>query len=485
MNDSDRKNVVIIGGGPTGLGTALMLATRGWKDIIVIEKRPSADYYEPDKSFNYQIDGRGQKLTDFLNLTDQLADLSVPNTDFYLTLIKPDGTRKVTKLPIVDPERKTAYWLPRASFVQLFYQEIETYWQDSIQVLFNTNCLEIKVIEDQLTVIAQSPDNEKLTFIPTLLVGGDGLKSIVRKTVQKTEDNSNSFAMQMFPSPSSGLRYKVLTLPPQFPLSEEEKDTTNSTMAYAIRSVFKEKNKAISLGLLPFKNPKQPRTANIITYPDHQIWQLKRSEEVKQFLISAFPQIPLEKIVSDEEIARFTCSEGGQFPMPQFSSGVYKIWGEPDKHKGTAVILLGDAVHCFPPDIGQGVNSALEDVYIFQEILEETEDNLSQALPIYQKRRQDDIKALIRLVQISYPWQYNQDPLQKKLWSINFFIRLILSRFLPFIFNPHSFVLIQNHELSYSEILAKSNRTTFILLSLGVVGIILISLSIFLNSNLV
>ncbi|EAZ89592.1 FAD-dependent oxidoreductase [Crocosphaera chwakensis] len=135
MSYLDKKNVVIIGGGPTGLGTALMLAKRGWKEIIVIEKRPSADYYEPDKSFNYQIDGRGQKLTDLLNLTDQLADLSVPNTDFYLTLIKSDGTRKVTKLPIVDPERKTAYWLPRASFVKLLSEEIEKKWQDSIRAM--------------------------------------------------------------------------------------------------------------------------------------------------------------------------------------------------------------------------------------------------------------------------------------------------------------------------------------------------------------
>ncbi|MHC5725095.1 MAG: FAD-dependent oxidoreductase, partial [Nostoc sp.] len=88
MNNSYKKNVVIMGGGPAGLGTALMLAKRGWKDITVIEKRPSADYYEPDKSFSYQIDGRGQKLTDLLELTAKLADLSVPSTDFYWTLIQ-------------------------------------------------------------------------------------------------------------------------------------------------------------------------------------------------------------------------------------------------------------------------------------------------------------------------------------------------------------------------------------------------------------
>ncbi len=359
MNHSYKKSVVIIGGGPAGLGTALMLAKRGWKDITVIEKRPSADYYEPDKSFSYQIDGRGQKLTDLLELTPKLVDLSVPNTDFYFTLIQKDGTRKTTKLPIADSQRKTAYWLPRASFVQLLYQELHQHWQDAVQVLFNTECVEIQQIREHLEIITQSQEQEKLTFIPTLIVGCDGLNSIVRQTLHQRSGESHSFEMQKFPSPSSGLKYKVLTLPPQFPLSEEEGDVAQSTMAYGIRSNFKERKKAISLGLLPFKNPNQPRTANIITYPDHQIWQLETKEEVEDFFKQAFPQLPLEKIIYPEEIARFLSSDGGTFPVPQYCSGLYKIWGKPEDNQGTAVILLGDAVHCFPPDIGQGVNSAL------------------------------------------------------------------------------------------------------------------------------
>jgi 2-polyprenyl-6-methoxyphenol hydroxylase-like FAD-dependent oxidoreductase len=475
MNNSYLKNAVIIGGGPTGLGAALMLAKRGWQNITVLEKRPSADYYEPDKSFSYQIDGRGQKLTDFLELTSQLADLSVPSTDFYLTLIKKDGTRKTTKLPIADPQRKTAYWLPRASFVQLFYQAIQQHWQDSIRVLFQTECIEIKQHQERLEIIARSPDQQKSIFTPTLIVGCDGLNSIVRQTLDRIETRSHSFQMQQFPSPSSGLKYKVLTLPPQFPLSEREGDLAQCTMAYAIRSTFKGRKKAISLGLLPLKNPDEPRTANIITYPDHQIWQLKTKEEVAHFLKQAFPQLPLEQIISPEEIARFASSDGGTFPIPQYCSRLYQIWGQPQDNQGTAVILLGDAVHCFPPDIGQGVNSALEDVYLFHQTLAETQDNLSQALPRYQRLRQPDLKALIRLVQISYPWQYSQNLLQKRLWSLNFFLRFFLSRVFPFLFNPHSFLLIQNHELSYSEILAKSNRTTrvlYILLGLAILSLL-------------
>jgi 2-polyprenyl-6-methoxyphenol hydroxylase-like FAD-dependent oxidoreductase len=248
-------------------------------------------------------------------------------------------------------------------------------------------------------------------------------------------------------------------------------------MAYGIRSIFKERKKAISLGLLPFKNPDTPRTANIITYPDHQIWQLKTPEAVENFFKQAFPQIPLQKMLSHQEIARFTASEGGMFPLPQYCSGLYRIWGQPENNQGTAVILLGDAVHCFPPDIGQGVNSALEDVYLLYETLAETKDNLSQALPRYQNLRQEDIKALIRLVKISYPWQYNQNVLQKRLWSINFLLRLLLNKIFPFLISPHSFLLLQQHELSYSEILSKSDRTTKILFILiGLIAFILVFL---------
>jgi hypothetical protein len=52
------RNVLIVGGGSAGLAAALMLAKRGWTEITVLEKRVAADDYEPDKSYNYLIDGR-------------------------------------------------------------------------------------------------------------------------------------------------------------------------------------------------------------------------------------------------------------------------------------------------------------------------------------------------------------------------------------------------------------------------------------------
>lgn len=464
-NKTSDQPVLIVGGGPSGFATALMLAKRGWKNITVLEKRPSADYYEPDKSFNYLIDGRGQKFTDYLEITANLLKNGVASTDFYLTKITVDGNSKTSKLPIVDPERKAAYWITRKTFVNLLYQEIENNWQDCINVIFNAKCVEInKTISndnqsEKLEIIAEIENGKTIKFEPFLLVGCDGINSIVRNTLKQwDESSSNKFEMNYFPSPSSGLRYKILTLPPKFPLDENGEELTTSEMAYAVPSAFKDRKKAISLGLLPVKNPDEVRSANIITKPNHNIWELKNGEEMHDFLQKSFPQLPIHNIVSSQEAQRFAESEGGIFPIPQYCNGFYSKLNEE-----AFIVLLGDAIHSFPPDLGQGVNSALEDVYTLNDALENSNDNLAEALPLYESLRLPDTKALIRLMQIGYPWQYNQAPIRKKLWNINFLVRLSLSKILPFFFSPPAFFLIQNHQLSYLEILNKVQRTTRII----------------------
>lgn len=464
-SSSYKTNVLIVGGGPAGLATALMLAHRGWTKITVLEKRPSADYYEPDKSFNYLVNGRGQKLTDWLGLTDSLSKLGVPNREFYITRIFPSGKRKTSKLPSFDSNRKTAYWMPRQVFVKLLYDEIECNWQDQITVLFDTQCTEINKITRQgiqtLEVVAKQAHNQVERFEPFFLVGCDGMVSIVRNKL-KQWDSTERFEMQQFPSPSSGLKYKVLSLPPNFPLDAQHQDAAVSTMAYAIKGAGRSRTRFVSLGLLPIKDDTAPRTANIITHQDHQIWDLKTGEQLLQFLEQDFPQLPIRQIISLEEADRFAKSDGGVFPNPQFCSGLHYLL------KSSGVVLLGDAIHCFPPDIGQGVNSALEDVFILNDALEQSQDDLTQALPHYEAMRALDVLALVRLAQTAAPWQYNQNRLRSRLWAIKFLIRFGISKLFP-VFSPPAFLLLQNQQLSYREIWHQEQRGNQILKLLSVI----------------
>lgn len=148
------------------------------------------------------------------------------------------------------------------------------------------------------------------------------------------------------------------------------------------------------------------RTANIICVPRHRIWQpeMQSKENVRSFLQESFPQVDISDLVTEEEIDRFAKSSGGVFPNPQCCNAMYYSTAVDSTVGGSAVVLAGDAVHAFPPDLGQGVNSALEDVYQLHSCLKANPSNISQALASYESNRLPEAKALVRLMKIGFPY---------------------------------------------------------------------------------
>ena len=52
--------VLVAGGGPAGYATAIALANAGVRDIHVVERHPSAGYYEPTKAFAMALVAHGK-----------------------------------------------------------------------------------------------------------------------------------------------------------------------------------------------------------------------------------------------------------------------------------------------------------------------------------------------------------------------------------------------------------------------------------------
>jgi hypothetical protein len=78
--------------------------------------------------------------------------------------------------------------------------------------------------------------------------------------------------------------------------------------------------------------------------------------------LQAFPQAKWRELVPETVMHKFAESRGGSFPAPQYSNGLTMALAAqgPEQHtagsskalKGTGVALIGDAAHCFPPDLG-------------------------------------------------------------------------------------------------------------------------------------
>ena len=59
-------------------------------------------------------------------------------------------------------------------------------------------------------------------------------------------------------------------------------------------------------------------------------------------------------------------------------------------------MLLGDSIHTVKPYFGLGANSALEDVTVLEQALNET-SSLSQAVKLYSKNRAPESEALVKI----------------------------------------------------------------------------------------
>ena len=130
-----------------------------------------------------------------------------------------------------------------------------------------------------------------------------------------------------------------------------------------------------------------------------------------------------------------------------------------ETHAGPAAVLVGDALHAFPPDLGQGVNSALEDVMTLRDSLGRRGDGrTAEAAVHYEDVRAPEARALVETVRVAAPFQYSQAPLRSQIWTMSFLARFLLHKALPGVFDLPLFLLVQQSELSYSEVLRRGRR---------------------------
>lgn len=497
------KEAIVVGGGPVGLATALTLSNQPHcYNVTLLEKSEQVAFYDPSRAYQYNVNVRGLQWVDqFPCVLEKLQIRGLAPKErmgriCYVPADPSEPIPPVKSITEVKIRENRNFWVPRHFMVQLLgeccrEQEVDRLsrgdnQKGSIRLLYDK---EVDSVEADSTDMLTVRCVDGSTYTASLLVGADGVDSQVRSALADSQkgtwlqSKAKKFQVRKYRSPSTGLRMKSLQFPPNFRLA----NTTGETIAtapetmYVLRSVNKGRRNYFSLGLLPVKDSTLVRAANINTRWDHEVWGLETGQAVKEFFAKSFPRIAWDDLVDKAEWERFAKASGTTYPFCQFSPGSSVASPSGD----TGVVLVGDACHAFPPDIGQGINAGLNDVLALDRALRGQDittgkdtvqpESLSAALSIYEENRGPEHKALIRLAKVGAPYQYRQPWLRDRLgrffWTCNVVVRMILNKFSGGFIPPPVIVLMQQPELTFRQVMRRG-AVTARLLKVGIITLI-------------
>lgn len=303
MSDWD---VIVVGGGPTGLTMGHLLGRMGVRALVV--ERNSDTVAQPRA---VSIDDEALRTMQAAGvLKEVLADVAL---DYGLVSFDHSG-RQLHK---VNPTTREYGFPRRSAFVQ---PTLEATLRKSltertdVEVWFSTKCVAITEIEDYVDVHVVGADGKEHALRTRFLIGADGASSFVRQTIGATLQGS-----------TFDQRWLIIDL-------ENTKDRFRESIGY-----FDPARPAVNL-----PGPDGRRRFEFMLHPH------ERDEDFQD-----------EQVIRDL-IARY----GPDRDAPIVRKQVYGFHARvADRWQTRRIFLCGDAAHLSPPFAGQGVNSAFRDVH--------------------------------------------------------------------------------------------------------------------------
>lgn len=406
------EKVVIIGAGPTGLLLAHYLLRREQYQVEIYECRhdPRQTEFETERTFPINLQERGRKA---LRAIEGL-ETAITQESVWIY-----GTNSHSKKSRRIPRKQPLVCLDRNQLVKLILQHLEkTVDSNRLKLSFNSKLISLD--DTKNTVNIEVENGEVLTVNYDRLVAADGARSRIRQHLvnKKGLESEVSYVPEDYKS--------VFFQQPSNPDLQLDRDTIHAqTLKDRTRMLLVPQPEDQLNGVIVFDTKNNP------------FENFSSQADVFEFMKTNFPFF--SPCLSGEEAEALLERPIGKVLTVRCDRF----------HEDSKILMLGDAAHAVSPSLGQGCNAGLEDVLIFDQVLDQYQDNWEKTLPAFSEKRVPDAHALKELSDYAFP--------RRKILVAELFLRLKIKRFLsrlfPNLFKPFVFDLLLDSNISYREIL--------------------------------
>ncbi len=354
------KKATVAGAGLVGSLWSVYLAKRGY-EVDVYERRPDLRKAElsAGKSINLALSDRGWKALKKVGLEDEIRKVAIPMYRRVMHAL--DGS--LTYQPYGKEDQ--AIWSVSRGGLNCVLMDLAER-EGKVKIQFEHKCSDVN-LENGSATFQHVHTDEKVETDPGLLFGTDGAFSAVRKKMQRTDRFSYS---QEYIDHG----YKELSIHPN---ADGSHKLEKNALHIWPRGEFM---------LIALPNMDGSFTCTLFHPYGGEVGfdALDNDEKVVDFFKKTFPDA--------FELMPHLLDDWHENP----TSSLVIIRCFPWTKNGQ-VALLGDSSHAIVPFYGQGMNAGFEDCTVFDEILENTQENWEDAMKQFEVKRKPDADAIADL----------------------------------------------------------------------------------------
>jgi len=423
--------VLIIGAGLCGSLLALRMAQRGYK-VEVYESRPDLRKVDisAGRSINLALSDRGLKALRLCGMEEKAREICIP---MYGRLMH-DTKGNTFASNYSGREGEYINSISRGDLNAILLDAAEE--NENVTIYFNSGCKKVD-IEKNIAHFKSYETNEKYIVKADVIFGTDGAGSSLRKSYISERKFLFSYSQNYL---NHG--YKELEIPAD-----------------------KNGNHQISKGylhiwprgdfmLIALPNMDCSFTVTLfLSYDEgeYNFNNLTTEEKITAFFEQEFPDaLALIPNIKEE----FANNPTGPLGTIKCSPWFYQ----------NKTLLMGDAAHAIVPFYGQGMNASFEDVFVFDEILNENLGDWNAIFKAYQKARKHDTDAIADLAIDNF--YEMRDHVANPLFKEKRKIEMDLEKNFPSQYSSKYFLVTFNENIGYNEAMQRGRAQDKALLNL-------------------